>query len=1033
MGFLRLLLPFISFLLAPALVSAQQEAGLPFIKQFRSSDFKAPDQICTGTAAPDDRVLFGTSGVLLVFDGQEFQAIPTPGNRTLRTVKALPDGNTYWGTSSDFGRLDISPEGKFSFVSFADSLPESQRKFGSVFSISGSKNSIWFRSGKNLFFWNGKEIRRIRKQGNIDVLMQIGTGIYGSEDQRGLFRLQDTVSVVLPGTLDLSKDYVTALLPFQNGKILTVAEKGGLQIYDPVTGKLSLLPDGRHKPMIDGRIYGGLRHTNGHFLIWTLAAGIFEFSESGIFIRQLTESQGLPGNNIKHVFEDPAGNLWATTETGIAYLEYASPVSVFDSRSGIKGIVHAVQRHNGILYAGTGDGLFMLHPGNSNSGGLAFSEKIPGLQAQVFGFTPYQNQLLAATGDGIFRIYPTWKKLNPARSSVLFPVPGKPGLFLAGTLGGAGLLDLTRQKGPVLKPLKSPPDIRSFSVAGSGSYWVGTHSNGLFKLDLTLSPGDTSSTLSQPDSSSWFTEGTVFTGDSGPAPLFSTSQGIWHWKDGRFIPAVFSGFNPDAPVLSSALFRYLHSGTLLLVAEQDSIFGENLLLTGPDPFHGNLQRLNGNLFKSIFEEPDGTLWIGTQGQLFRVVPGSGSLRETPFRVLFREIRTGAGLRLPLSDTLETHPELDWDGNELTFRISARDYTTSDGVQFRYRLETSGTGWSSWTSSREIRFSNLWPGNYTLVAQARSASGKLSIPAEYRFTIRNPWYFSWLFILLWILLFIGLTAGFVRLKTLRLQRKNRDLEQKVLDKTRELLLHEKMAAVGRISGGLAHEINNALAIISSNLYLVRTYLSVQPGRKKPDLGVEELNDIDTAIRGAETGSYRIQEIIESLKKAANPHQTEKAFIQVDPTIRTIIDLYLQPDPKTEIQVSGGVQSKLGCNPGLFSLAIFNLLHNALDALNSYRKKIGDPGFAGQVLVETRTEPLKPGFLIIRISDNGPGIPAEYHNRVFDPFFTTKEVGSGRGLGLYEVYAIINGMGGRITLEPEEGRGTVFTLELPFQKP
>ncbi|MCA0445260.1 MAG: hypothetical protein LCH54_03420 [Bacteroidetes bacterium] len=1036
-----LLFSFLSFIFLKN-SSAQSDIGLPDIRNYGSQDLRASSQVWTGAAGAFDLVYFGTKGVLLEFDGMSWKSYPTPDLRTVRSIAVDSSGKIWWGTSNNFGYIGTDSVFNPVFSSLFSKISEDKRKFGNVTSIIPTQNGVYFRSGRFIFRYFNDQVYKIEKSRSIDALSLVDGQIYGSVDQNGLFILKDTTSTSLPGTIEISKDYVPSILPYSADTLLLVTEQNGLLLYGLETFKLTSLPDGKYPPMLSGRIYGGRKLSNGHFIIWTLAAGLFEFNGKGRFIRRFTEKEGLVSDNVKFVFEDKNQNLWVTTESGISYIEYQSPFSFFDKRNGLKGIVHSIARHDGMLYVGTGDGLYKLSQGTDKNGGNASLEFIPGIQAQVFGMLSTGNELLASTGDGIFQIKPEFRKINPARSSVLYQVPGKTDLLILGYQKGTALISKKNGRWSSFTAVKGTDDVRSISGGSGTRFWLGSHSNGLYRLDLSILGSDTTSNVSKADTTFKFNTGQIFTGMVSDWPVFSLQDGLFYPDPETSSPVPLNSKWPELNMQfeKTGLFHQGKDGSLLIATSDGSGFSENLALFFPsrekkwENRPGSLQRLRGYSYTCFFSESDGTIWAGTQDGLIRIDKLNSKTELKSGGTNIREIKTGHGTVIFSGKNgsiwQKKPPLISWNENSLHFQFARNTFTTDLKSVFRYKLEGQNELWSAWQEQPFCSFTNLWPGSYTLLVQGKSEGGEASAPDSFQFEIATPWYLKWYF----LIFCAGLTGFFVyliiRLKTQRLQKQNDTLEAKVLEKSKELLVSEKMAAVGQISGGLAHEINNGLAIINANLHLIQMNLNSDSGFPGEKLKLEELNDIRQAINGANLGSERIQDIVESMKKAANPHQMERTFIQVDATIRTVISYYLKPDTGTKIEFLPGEPPRFICNPGLFSLAIYNLLKNSVDAVQSLKKQLTTESFSGNVQVETKYVQGKEPALVVIIADNGNGIPGHLQSKIFDPFFTTKEVGSGRGLGLYEVYSIISGMGGKIKVESNEGTGTRFVLEIPY---
>ncbi|MBI4667281.1 MAG: hybrid sensor histidine kinase/response regulator [Nitrospinae bacterium] len=286
--------------------------------------------------------------------------------------------------------------------------------------------------------------------------------------------------------------------------------------------------------------------------------------------------------------------------------------------------------------------------------------------------------------------------------------------------------------------------------------------------------------------------------------------------------------------------------------------------------------------------------------------------------------------------------------------------------------------------------------------------------------------------------------------------NRALEKKslsesLLTRTQQLLQAEKMATVGVLSTGIAHEINNPTTFIRTNLQLMREYIK----RLAPRM--ENLNDpknqdslrnillkefpemIDEALKGTD----RVQKIVAGIKHYA--HMSDEGGgenVDIREVITQAVNLVRAKLRKNititenylNIKEIKGHFSKL-------EQVFVNLLVNAGDAINDkimQRRSIGDNDFMGIIDVSAtiidgdEADGVKsPEYLILTFYDNGKGISDEKLSRVFDPFFTTKPVGVGTGLGLYICYEIIKQHGGEITVQSEEGEGTAFIIKLPVE--
>ena len=240
---------------------------------------------------------------------------------------------------------------------------------------------------------------------------------------------------------------------------------------------------------------------------------------------------------------------------------------------------------------------------------------------------------------------------------------------------------------------------------------------------------------------------------------------------------------------------------------------------------------------------------------------------------------------------------------------------------------------------------------------------------------------------------------------------------------QLVVAGRLAEVGEMSAGFAHEVNNPLQIISSEQKLARTTLEdmIEAGQVYPG---ENLTEVLDCIDQIKLQVDRCGKITRALLKFAR--QTEPAVELVDlagfiPSAVSLVqnkarisDIGIEQDvPQENLSVKG--------DPGQLQQVLVNLINNAIDAVGSRK-----PAEGGLIRVAARRDSDR---IRISINDNGSGISPENMEKIFTPFFTTKPVGEGTGLGLPICFGIVDQMGGNLEVESLEGRGTTMTINLP----
>jgi len=243
---------------------------------------------------------------------------------------------------------------------------------------------------------------------------------------------------------------------------------------------------------------------------------------------------------------------------------------------------------------------------------------------------------------------------------------------------------------------------------------------------------------------------------------------------------------------------------------------------------------------------------------------------------------------------------------------------------------------------------------------------------------------------------------------QLERLNRDLEQLVRKRSAALVQAEKMAALGRMAGGVAHEINNPLGGI-----LAFVQLLIRDSQGDPDLR-ESLDTIEQC-------TLRCKGIVDSLLSFSRQSRLDACEAVDLNAVAEVALTIARLDPRArDADLRLDLQPCLGPAEGqanLLEQVIVNLVQNALHAA----------GDGGEVVVRTRSD--HDGWIRLEVEDSGTGIPEEILPHIFEPFFTTKPVGEGTGLGLSICFGIVEEHGGELTARRADGGGAIFTLRLP----
>lgn len=268
-------------------------------------------------------------------------------------------------------------------------------------------------------------------------------------------------------------------------------------------------------------------------------------------------------------------------------------------------------------------------------------------------------------------------------------------------------------------------------------------------------------------------------------------------------------------------------------------------------------------------------------------------------------------------------------------------------------------------------------------------------------------------------------------------------QKLEEAQNQLLQSERMASIGQLAAGVAHEINNPVGFVNSNLgslqsyvndlfKLITAYEQTQPtlpdALKRQVKQVEEAidlrflrDDVPNLLKESIDGLQRVTRIVQDLKNFSHVDEAERQWADIEAGLEsTLRVVWNELKYKAEVVKAYAGIPQIECFPFQLNQVFMNLLVNASHAIESH----------GTITIRTG---LDDALVWIEIQDTGKGIKPEHLGRIFEPFFTTKPVGKGTGLGLSLAYGIIQKHHGSIEVQSEVGQGTTFKVTLPLKQP
>jgi len=400
-------------------------------------------------------------------------------------------------------------------------------------------------------------------------------------------------------------------------------------------------------------------------------------------------------------------------------------------------------------------------------------------------------------------------------------------------------------------------------------------------------------------------------------------------------------------------------------------------------------------------------------------------------------------------------------NKISIETGIIDYYSKGSSHIQYKLEGLNDNWQYGPANYTIRYDGLAPRKYTLLMQSSNAANEFNGPVKTLLIyISPPWWQTWWAYTSYALLLIFALWAFIRRRTRALKKEKIILEEKVAERTKELkeekeivestlselkstqaqlIQSEKMASLGELTAGIAHEIQNPLNFVN-NFSEVNTELIDELEGEAGKGNIAEIRAIAKDIKENEKKINYHGKRADAIVKGMLLHSRAGTGNKEPTDINALADEYLRlcyhglraKDKSFNATLETDFDKNIGSIniiPQDIGRVLLNLFNNAFYAVSAKKKQVNDEY---QPTVAVRTKKIG-GKVEINVKDNGTGIPLKVIDKIFQPFFTTKPTGQGTGLGLSLSYDIIKAHGGQIRVESKEEEGTVFCIDLPVSAP
>ncbi len=832
------------------------ENGNPYLKNFTAREYKAHAQNFAIVTDKKGIMYFGNFAGVLQFDGINWRLITTEKITKVSSLSIDSNGTIFVGARGEIGYISILADGEMVFQSLISPGSKINTQFQEVRNTCCTPRGTYFITAHELLIWNNHKLDSWHSETEILAGFYLNHRFYLQMKETGLAEFENYKLIPVKGGEALSGAIeIKSMLPYKNEEILIATGTQGLYLL--ANNSVSDINTRADELFHQKIITSATRLSNGNFAFGTTREGIIIMYPDGNICQIIDKNAGLSNDYIQYLFADQHNHLWAALNNGISMIEIPSHLSYFDESSGLTAGVTQIERVQGNLVVSTYQGLYFYDEK------LAGFKPAPGIITACWAILPFENELLAATTQGLFTVWNQQPRLiSDGFCLSMTESAADPAAVYVGQTDGLFRLKKNGIRWESNKISGLSGEIRDLHEDLKGNIWGNSLLSGLFRYSPSFRKTD------------------FFNQSSG---LPESGSNSLNFIDGNVINATRDGifiFDQQASVFKPYNFLVQDSATAnpwftSLVQDEQ----RNIWTTAGDETEITLYKKNQKSWEAIqipflpieevvvwtiYPEPHGLIWFGGPDGLICYDPEIPLLNQTISPALIRKVTVNndslifaGNIPLGKDSLIMRNTILRYQDNSIRFEFSVPYYTARGDIEFQYKLEGFEETWSGWSTQSHKEYTNLPKGNFVFRVKARNVYGTISEEATFKLRILSPWYSEWWAYLFYIMMAGGIVYLFVLLRNRQLLKEKKELEQKILQRTAEVV--QQKEEIEQQSAELANKndelekINTLVKSINSEIHFSNLLQSLLEKTKM----IKSVEKATALILDKETNTFRFK--------------------------------------------------------------------------------------------------------------------------------------------------------------------------------